>query len=72
MGVKMPQTHSADRCLNLLMLYGVSRAEVDELVKRSEVIAQTRGSPKLGFKHLVMAVGLTWGFPETEGPEGPR
>lgn len=57
----MQRTHTAERCFALLKSLNVSAVDIQDLGRRSEAVAQTRGSPKVGFRHLVIAQGLNWG-----------
>jgi len=72
LGVKMPTTWTANRCLALLKSLEVSEYELQDLVKRAQAVAQSRGSDRLGFRHFVTAQGIPWGRPEVAGDEGAQ
>lgn len=63
LGVKMPTTWTANRCLALLKSLEVSDHDLYDLVKRAQVVAESRGSHNLGFRHFVTAQGIPWGKP---------
>lgn len=56
----MEKTHTCDRALALLKSYGINDVLLNKLIKSAEVVAETRGSPKLGFNHLIIAQGIPW------------
>ena len=69
----MRQTYTAEKTLEILQTYGIPEVDLDELIERAEKIAWARNSQVMGFRHLVIAAGVTWGnsveAPPAELPE---
>lgn len=72
LGVKMPTTWTANRCLAMLISLDVNKTVLYDLVKRAQAVAETRGSQKLGFRHFVEAQGIPWGMPPDASDGGDQ
>lgn len=69
-GLRMPMTWTANRCLALLLSMGVGEMDMAELLKGSQAVAESRGSHKLGFRHIVVSQGIPWGMPPGQSDGG--
>lgn len=56
----MDKTYTCDRALALLKSYAIGDGKLKKLLVDAEAVAVTRGSPRIGFNHLVIAQGLPW------------